>query len=156
MLSTHPRRSFRLALKPVLSREVEGMRSPTAADEEQLASLMYHSYFGTIDYEGENEAAALAEVQRTFAGAYGSFSWSASQVVDRPGCLASAALVTCWQGSPIVAFLMTRPEFKRQGFARACLAGVVNQLLLKRESELRLVSTVGNVAAMEPMPLAAC
>ena len=149
MLSARPRQSFRLTLKPVLGRDLEGMRCPTAADPEQLAALMYHAYLGTIDYEGEDEAEALAEVRRTFAGAYGSFLWSASQVVERPGCLASAALVTRWQGSPIVAFLMTRPEFKRQGFARACLAGVVNHLLLEGESELRLVSTVGNVSAID-------
>jgi ribosomal protein S18 acetylase RimI-like enzyme len=125
-----------------------GMRCPTAADEVQLASLMYHAYLGTIDYEGEDEAAALEEVRRTFAGQYGSFLWSASRVMERDAALASAALLTRWEGKPFVAFSMTRPEFKRRGLARACLESAVNQLLLEGEQELWLAVTLANVAAM--------
>src|SRR5262245_36469096 len=130
------------------SRALAGMRAPTAADETNLASLMYHAYFGTIDYEGEDEAQALKEVHRTFAGDYGSFLWSASRVLEREGILASAALITRWEDRPYVAFSMTHPRFKRLGFARACLESAANQLLLEGEHELRLVYTVGNVAAL--------
>jgi hypothetical protein len=98
---------------------IAGLRCPTAADEHRLASLMYHAYLGTIDYDGQDEAGALAEVRRTLAGGYGPFLWSASRVVEREGVLASAALLTRWEDSPFVAFSMTRPEFKRRGFARA-------------------------------------
>ena len=125
-----------------------GMRSPTAADQNNLASLMYHAYFGTIDYESEDGAQALNEVRRTFAGDYGSFLWSASRVVERGRILASAALITRWKNRPFVAFSMTHPQFRRQGLARGCLESAVNQLLLEGERELRLVSTVANVAAM--------
>ena len=41
------------------------VRSPTPADDHQLASLMYHAYLGTIDYQGESEADALTELRRT-------------------------------------------------------------------------------------------
>ena len=130
------------------SRALDGMRSPTTADENNLASLMYHAYLGTIDYEGEDEAQALKEVRRTFAGDYGALMWSASRVVERESILASAALITRWEDRPYVAFSMTHPQFKRLGFARACLESAVNQLLLEGEHELRLVSTLANVAAM--------
>jgi|SRR5262245_9107679 len=124
------------------------MRSPTPADQNNLASLIYHAYFGTIDYDSEDGAQALNEVRRTFAGDYGSFLWSASRVVERDGMLASAALITRWKDRPFVAFSMTHPQFRRLGFARACLESAVNQLLLEGEHELRLVCTLGNAAAM--------
>jgi hypothetical protein len=44
-----------------------------AGDAEQLAALVYHDYLGAIDYEGEDEAQALAELRRTFSGDYGPF-----------------------------------------------------------------------------------
>ena len=114
----HSRRRFRLELKPIPSRALDGMRTPTPADENDLASLMYHAYLGTIDYEGEDEAQTLAEVRHTFAGDYGSFLWTASRVIEREGMLASAALITRWQERPFVAFSMTHPQFKRMGLAR--------------------------------------
>jgi GNAT superfamily N-acetyltransferase len=124
------------------------MRRPTAADESQLASLMYHAYQGTIDYDGEDKAAALDEVLRTFAGRYGPFMWSASRVVESEDIIASAALLTRWEGKPFVAFSMTRPEFKRRGLARACLECAINQLLLEGEQELWLAATLANDPAM--------
>jgi ribosomal protein S18 acetylase RimI-like enzyme len=129
-------------------RAVEGMRPPTASDEHRLASLMYHAYFGTIDYEGEDETQALGEVRSTFSGEYGAFMWLASRVIEREGMLISAALLTRWQDKPFVAFSITRPEFQRRGFARACLMSAVNQLIVDGEHELRLAATLANVAAM--------
>lgn len=148
MSYTHARHSLRLALNPMPNRHFGGLRAPMPTDENRLACLMYHAYLGTIDYQGEDEAQAVHAIRRTFAGDYGSFMWSASRIVERNGVLASAALLTRWQDRPFVAFSMTRPEFKRQGLARACLESAVNQLLLDGEHELRLVSTVANVAAM--------
>jgi hypothetical protein len=133
MQHTLPRSFLRLELKPMPCTALDGMRSPTAADENNLALLMYHAYLGTIDYGGEDETQALAEVRRTFAGDYGSFMWPSSRVLEREGVLASAALITRWRDKPYVAFSMTRPPFKRLGFARACLESAVNQLLLDGE-----------------------
>jgi GNAT superfamily N-acetyltransferase len=130
------------------SPRLAGMRCPTTADELQLAALMYHAYQGTVDYEGEDEAAALEEVRRTFAGQYGPFLWSASRVLEYEAMIASAALLTLYEGKPFVAFSMTRPEFKRRGLARACLQSAVNQLLLEGHQELRLAATLANNAAM--------
>jgi len=137
-----------LALTPMPVRAVDGMRSPTPADEHLIASLMYHAYIGTIDYHGEDEAQALDEVRSTFSGKYGAFMWSASRVIERDSILTSAALLTRWQDRPFIAFSMTRPEFQHRGFARACLMSAVNQLLADGEHEVRLVATLANVAAM--------
>jgi len=140
--------TLRMALAPMAIGAIDGMRSPTPADDHRLASLMYHAYLGTVDYHGETEAQALDEVRRTFAGEYGMFIWSASRVIDHGSMLASATLITRCQGKPFVAFSMTHVEFKRQGLARACLQSAINQLLLEGEDELRLVSTVANDGAM--------
>ncbi len=57
---------------------ISGLRPPLEADMQPLASLMYRAYRGTIDYEGESEAEALVEVQKTFRGEYGAFMPAAS------------------------------------------------------------------------------
>jgi hypothetical protein len=52
------RRALQLELRPMPDHPLAGMRCPTAADESQLASLMYRAYQGTIDDQGEDEGAA--------------------------------------------------------------------------------------------------
>src|ERR1039458_5564987 len=114
----HPRRCMRVTLVEMPLPAIAGLRQPFTADVHQLASLMYSAYRGTVDDEGESEADALVEVQKTFAGAYGSFVPSCSAVVERGGRLLSATLVTRWQDRPFVAFSMTEPSSKGTGLAR--------------------------------------
>jgi len=126
---------------------IDGLRLPLDADVHQLASLMYSAYRGTIDDEGESEADALVEVQKTFASAYGSFVPSCFAVVERGGRLLSATLVTRWQDRPFVAFSMTEPNSKRTGLARACMMTAMSRLHAAGEHELGLVVTLANVPA---------
>jgi len=128
---------------------IQGLRVPTPADDHQLASLMFHAYLGTTDYEGESEADALAEIQRTLGGRYGPFNWTASRVIERENnILVSAALLTRFGNAPMVAYLMTRPDFKRRGLAHACLESAVNQLVLDGERAVRLAVSIANAEAM--------
>ena len=126
---------------------IDGLRLPSYADVQQLASLMYSAYRGTIDDEGESEADALLEVQKTYAGAYGSFVPSCSAVVERGNRLLSATLVTRWQDQPFVAFSMTEPNSKRTGLARACMMAAMSRLHAAGEHELHLVVTLANLPA---------
>lgn len=122
---------------------------PVRDDEvEALGSLMYRAYFGTIDYDGETEEQATAEIAKTIAGEYGVFDRESSRVCEHEGRIASAALVTRWEGRPFVAFTMTRPELKKQGYGRACMAGAMRALSSRGEDKLRLLVTVANLPAV--------
>ena len=144
----HPRQLMRATLVEVPYPATSGLRPPTEADMQPLASLMYRAYRGTIDYEGESEADALVEVQKTFAGNYGTFVPSCSVVAERGGRLVSACLVTRWEDRPFVAFSMTDADFKRNGLARACMAAAMSRLHGAGEHEVRLVVTLANSPAL--------
>jgi GNAT superfamily N-acetyltransferase len=147
MAHNYPRRFMRATLSPLLRVSLEGMRVPDQADVPQLGSLMYAAYLDTIDYEGETESEAVAEVQKTFAGEYGTFIPECSLAIERAGKLVSATLVTRFEGRPFIAFTMTEPTSRRMGFGRAGIANAMSALHARGESELRLVVTLGNEAA---------
>lgn len=74
--------------------------------------------------------------------------WSASNVIEREGVLASATLVIRWQDQPLVAFTMTDARFKRQGLGRACMLSAMQQLHAAGETELDLFVTLANSEAV--------
>lgn len=123
-------------------------RSPSASDKPALAHLMYDAYVGTVDYEGEDEARCLAEIEKTFSGEYGAFNPHCSRIVDVAGIAASAALLTRWQERPFVAFTITAKAFAGRGLARACLVSAMHALREQGESEVRLVVTLANLRAL--------
>ena len=139
---------MRVRLSPATAPSFYGIRSPEPADAEALGSLMLCAHRGTIDYEGETEAEAVAEVERTFAGEHGPFSWSCSRLVERNNVLLSATLVTYWQQRPFVAHTMTHESHKSKGLARACMASAMQALFAAGEFELRLVVTLENLPAV--------
>jgi GNAT superfamily N-acetyltransferase len=142
------RRSYMQAMLREMPCPTEpGLRIPTPADIDQLASLMLDAYVGTVDYEGEDEHDALIQVHKTISGESGSFVWSCSRVIERRSVLASATLITRWENRPFVAFTMTRPEFKRLGLARACMVNAMQALVAHGEHEVRLMATLENAAA---------
>lgn len=124
-------------------------RSVRVDDQEALAVLLYAAYRGTIDDEGDSFADALVEIEKTFRGDYGRFLTECSFVVADGEFLASACLVSFFEphDAPLVVFLMTRPEAKRRGLARALLQQSMNALLDAGYSRLTLVVSEGNVEA---------
>jgi len=138
---------MRLALTPRRIARIEGTRAPSAADRDALADLMLDAYRGTIDDEDETLQDAIAEVDRTFAGGYGVFLGACSRVVEREQQLASACLITLFEGKPWLSVSMTRPRWKRHGFARGLLNESLNLLAEARYQEIGLIVTEGNSAA---------
>jgi len=133
-----------------MRREVDGdpqVRAPTPGDAPAIAELMLAAYRGTIDDEGETPEETLDVVRRLFAGEFGVVLWNISEVTVRAGRLAAATICTVWQGRPFVAFMVTAPEFKRQGLARAGLTRAINRLAAAGDPLLRLVVTAGNTQA---------
>ena len=147
MVSQLPRRLMCAALVPVPRALIAGLRAPVAADAGALARLMLAAYAGSVDDEGEDEADALVEVRKTFAGDYGAFDAASSKLVARADGLLHATLLTRWQGQPFVAFAMTAPAARRAGLARACLISAMQDLRDQGKGEIRLVVTLANLPA---------
>ena len=119
-------------------------------DAEGLARLMHAAYRGTIDDEGETLNEAREEIHKTFAGEYGRLLSDCSFAIEADGSLISACLVSWYEPSstPLVAFLMTHPDAKRQGHARMLLRQSMNALLEQGYSKLTLVVSEGNNPAI--------
>ena len=124
-----------------------GLRPVQVADAPSLAELMLDAYRGTIDDDGETYDDALAEVHTYLNGERGVLPWltiSRQAFVDTR--LIGACLVGEWseRHSPIIAYLLTRAEWKRRGIGRQMLSCVLQILSEKGFSEVRAVITEGN------------
>jgi RimJ/RimL family protein N-acetyltransferase len=122
-------------------------RTIIPADTEALASLMLAAYRETIDYDGETLEDALFQIRGVFQGKFGVFQDLSSFAIEEEGRLLSATIITLWQGRPLVAFSMTRPEFKNMGMATYLLKSSINALLTFGQKELYLMVTDGNEPA---------
>ena len=122
-------------------------RTLTPADTEALASLMLSAYRETIDYDGETLEDALFQIRTVFQGKFGAFQDLSSFAIEEEGRLLSAIIITLWQGRPLVAFSMTRPESKNMGMATYLLKSSINALLTFGHKELVLTVTDGNEPA---------
>ncbi len=122
-------------------------RTVTAADNDPLASLMLAAYKETVDYDGETLEDALFQIRGVFQGKFGSFQELSSFAIEEEGRFLSAIIITIWQGRPLVAFSMTRPECKNMGMATYLLKSSINALLTFGHKELILTVTDGNEPA---------
>jgi len=118
-------------------------------DREDLATLLYAAYRGTIDDDGETYSDALDEIDNLFAGAYGDYLADCSFCIRDGEFIASASLITWWSphDAPLIAFTMTRPEMRRTGHAKTLIQASMNALLDRGYDRLTLVVTDGNVPA---------
>jgi ribosomal protein S18 acetylase RimI-like enzyme len=130
--------------------EVTRPRRPVRPeDREDLAVLLYAAFRGTVDDEGESFADALAEIDRTFDGGYGTFLPDCSFVVEQDEFLVSACLIGLSEPGavPLVLFSMTLPDAQRQGWARFLLHRSITALVDRGYTRLRLGVTEGNEPA---------
>jgi GNAT superfamily N-acetyltransferase len=119
-------------------------------DTEELSHLLYASFHGTVDDEGETHADAVQEIGDTLDGGYGRLLWNASFVIEQGDVLASACLVSWYVplDTPFVVFTMTRPEHKNQGMARSLMGRSIQALLDAGHSSLSLLVTDANAPAV--------
>lgn len=136
-----------IPLAPQVFVQSADVRTATVADRLPLAELLIAAYAGTLDDEGETPEEALAEIDRTLAGAYGPFLAPCSFVVERNGELLAASLITRWQAVPLLAFVMVAPHVQRQGLAEQVLRCSMAALWEQGETTLTLFVTDGNAPA---------
>jgi GNAT superfamily N-acetyltransferase len=127
--------------------EPAGVRRIRLGDEQGLAELMLEAYRGTADDEGATLEDALKETRATLSGRYGCLLWEHSFLVEEGGEALSASLVTSFEGAPLLAFSMTRPSHKRQGFASTLILQSAGSLREAGHEELLLFVTEENLPA---------
>lgn len=115
-------------------------------DLEPLAHLMLEAYRGTIDYEDEDLDDARAEVQ-SFFDQEPLLEHSRVAVVD--GTVVSAVLVSVFEGSPFISYVMTLPEHKQHGWARRVVSAALDGLAREGHQGVAFYITDGNLASEE-------
>jgi ribosomal protein S18 acetylase RimI-like enzyme len=124
------------------ARPIERFDVPT------LGALMLASYRGTVDDEGETEADAVAEVERTLSGEYGPFLSGCSFGVDDADRIVGASLVTLWEGQPISTYLVVHPDLQHRGLGTFLMATSGNALMRAEYTHVNLFVTEANVPAV--------
>lgn len=125
------------------------IRSPQVVDLEDLARLMLDAYKGTID-DWETHEDALNEVRAYFAGERGGPQlMDCSKVYELRKKIVSACLIaeSTELQIPIIAYIMTSAEMKRQGLARSLLITTLRGLRDLEYTEAQAVITDGNAPA---------
>lgn len=137
--------------QPLVRRQASGPWLPrriVASDVQALGALMLAAYRGTVDDEGETEADAIAEVERTLAGEYGPLLADASFAINDDGRPVGASMATLWEDRAMLMYLIVHPEMKRRGIGTFLVATTGNTLPGAGFAELGLFVTEANEPAV--------
>jgi RimJ/RimL family protein N-acetyltransferase len=124
------------------------LRAGQPTDASALAELMLDAYRGTIDYDDETLEDAMGEIQAYLAGERGGQPLlNLSRLAFAGPQLVSACLAGDWdeRQQPMVAYVMTRAEWKDRGVGQQALWAVLQALREEGYREVRAVITEGNV-----------
>jgi GNAT superfamily N-acetyltransferase len=147
-MTRYPRLRMRLPLSERHLPETWALAAIDASDVAALGPLMLAAYRDTVDFEGENEEDAVAEVERTLAGENGPMIADCSFVASHEGRVVAASLVVLTRDRPLLAHLMVQPEMSRKGIGTLLLHASGNALLRAGSTELALYVTEGNDPAV--------
>jgi len=149
----HPNRRHLVA--PAVRRDVitDLMIRPAELDDaDDLAALLVESYTGSTSAPSAEELdAALMEIHKFFGGLYGEPILAASMVADSGARIAAASLVGRYQGTPLLAVVLTASPWKGLGAAFAVVQSSMNALVEAGETSLALIITAANRPALELM-----
>jgi L-amino acid N-acyltransferase YncA len=123
------------------------IRPVQAADTLLLAELMIDAYRGTIDYDDETFDDGLAEVNAFIVGERGGPPWLAmSYLALVDSHVVGACLTGEWSERqlPVIAYVLTSANWKKQGVGRQLLFRVLDALNENSYPEVRAVITEGN------------
>ncbi|SFN33666.1 GNAT family N-acetyltransferase [Proteiniclasticum ruminis] len=115
---------------------------------EEIASCALDAYQDTVDYEGEDLAQTIEEVQRVYAGFYGPLMTEAS-FIYREDETVYAGLLTClYRGEPTITYTFTRKSRQRMGYATQLIGLACQRLYELGYHSLFLYVTMENVDAL--------
>ncbi len=146
------RHEWRLALPSSVKAKRSGacaglkLRRPAREESAALGALLLDAYRGTLDDEGDDLAAAVAEAEGYFAGKHGRAMPEASVVAWRGQTPVGACLVGWWaaHACPFIVEVAVRSDAKGRGVGRLVLGEAVRRLGRAGETEVRAVITEGN------------
>jgi|GEM_PF-1169990 len=140
------------------------LRRLSAFDHEDLSELMIDAYRGTLDDDGGSLWMAREEVSRFYQGVYGAplvnCSWLCFRKEDLvfrknetgerdfSSEIPLAACLSTWWGpknAPLIAFAMTRKEWKRRRLGSLVLDEALNSLRRRQIKSVWAVITSGNL-----------
>ncbi len=124
------------------------LRAVSHADVPDLAELMLDAYRNTIDYEGEEIAEAVVEVESYYTRASSHPAISQYSLALGSGdSLVCACLLEFLPGRkvPFVGFVICRTAHKRKGLGSFALHQAIGKLKEAGYAELRTVITDGNL-----------
>ena len=121
------------------------VRHPNTDDAEALAVLMLDAYTGTIDFdESDTLDVARDEVRGYLSGAP---MLDHSFLAIDAGVPVAAVLVSRYEGSPMIGYVMTAAAHKGRGLASGLTALALTSLDAAGEREVHLWVTRGNTFA---------
>lgn len=123
------------------------LRAAQLTDTQVLAELMLDAYRGTIDYDDETLDDAVSEVQAYLAGQRGGRPLlGVSRLAFEGSVLVSACLAGDWleRQCPVIAYVMTRAEWKNLGVGQQVLCAVLRALREQGHRRVWAVITEGN------------
>lgn len=125
------------------------VKNITLAEGTDLGRLMYDSYQGTIDYEGETLEESIQEINGTLSGKYGDLIESASLYVSEAGKIISSVIFVFYkkEDMPLLTFTMTHPDHRGKGLSQKLIKLAVNNLGNLGYKRCCLVVTDGNQPA---------
>lgn len=109
---------------------------------------MLAAYRGTVDDEGESEADAVAEVERTMEGGYGPLLGDGSLVIEDGRRMVGACMTTLFESDPFLTYLVVDPEMQRRGIGTFLVGASGNALLSGGYATLDLFVTEANEPAV--------
>ena len=109
---------------------------------------MLAAYRRTVDDEGESEADAVAEVERTMGGGYGELLGDCSLAIEEGSRIVGASMTTLFDSDPILTFLIVDPDMQRRGIGTFLIAASGNALLSAGYTTLDLFVTEANGPAV--------
>lgn len=111
------------------------------------ASLMVDAYRDTVDWEdGDDEAVAQAEIEKTIAGKYGEFLGFASFSIAKEGQPVAQIAVSKLDDVPTILFVYTAKAHQRQGFAEVLIRASARALQERAFDKIQLFVTGANPA----------
>jgi GNAT superfamily N-acetyltransferase len=147
-MTRYPRLLMRLPLTPRHLSDAWALSGIDASHVPALAPLLLSAYRDTVDYGGENEEDAVAEVERTLGGEYGPMIADCSFAASHGGRVVAASLVVLSDERPLLAHLIVEPAMSRKGIGTSLIHASGNALLRGGYTELDLFVTEDNDPAV--------
>lgn len=124
------------------------VRTPTAEDLDELAALMLDAYHGTVDADGDETLdVARDEVRGYLEGRSGAPHLEHSRVAVDDGRIVSAVLVSEFEDTPLIAYVLTAGDHKGRGLGAALTCLAMRSLADAGRERVHLWVTAGNAPA---------